>query len=62
MSDNAMVYKRVKVRQFRKQTMVTQDSEFCSFFGRIEETIVCFRDCLTFSDNVSQISRENEGE
>ena len=27
----------------------TQDSEFCSFFGRIEETIICFRDLLTFS-------------
>ena len=26
----------------------TQDSEFCSFFGRIEDTIIFFRDCLTF--------------
>ena len=26
----------------------TQDSEFRSFFGRIEETIILFRDCLTF--------------
>ena len=26
-----------------------QDSEFRSFFGRIEETIYCFRDVLTFS-------------
>ena len=26
----------------------TQDSEFRSFFGRIEETINCFRDLLTF--------------
>ena len=26
-----------------------QDSEFRSFFGRIEDTIICFRDCLTFS-------------
>ena len=25
-----------------------QDSEFRSFFGRIEETINCFRDLLTF--------------
>ena len=27
----------------------TQDSEFRSFFGRIEETINCFRDLLTFN-------------
>ena len=27
----------------------TEDSEFPSFFGRIEETINCFRDLLTFS-------------
>ena len=27
----------------------TQDSEFRSFFGRIEETIDCFRDLLTFN-------------
>ena len=27
----------------------TQDSEFCSFLGRIEDTINCFRDLLTFS-------------
>ena len=27
----------------------TQDSEFRSFFGRIDETINCFRDLLTFS-------------
>ena len=26
-----------------------QDSEFRSFFGRIEETINCFRDLLTFN-------------
>ena len=25
------------------------DSEVCLFFGRIRNTIVCFRDCLTFS-------------
>ena len=25
-----------------------QYSEFCSFFGKIEETIICFQDCLTF--------------
>ena len=30
----------------------TQDCEFRSFFGRIEETLrICFRDCLTFSEN-----------
>ena len=28
-----------------------QDSEFRSFFGRIEETIYCFRDLLTFRQN-----------
>ena len=27
----------------------TQDSEFRSFFGRIEDTTICFRDLLTFS-------------
>ena len=26
-----------------------QDNEFCSFFGRIEETINCFLDLLTFN-------------
>ena len=26
-----------------------QDSEFCLFFGRIEDTIICFRDFLTFN-------------
>ena len=51
----------LKVTQSRKQIMISsilprtkltilskehaQDSEFCSFFGRIEETINCFRDC-----------------
>ena len=33
---------------FLKQIGV-QDSEFRSFFERIEETINCFRDLLTFS-------------
>ena len=36
----------------KKRTKLTQeeaqDSEFRSFFGRIEETIICFRDLLTF--------------
>ena len=33
-----------------------QDSEFRSFFGRIEDTIICFQDCLTFSNRkISQI-------
>ena len=27
-------------------SLLTQDSEFRSFFGRIEDTIICFRDCL----------------
>jgi hypothetical protein len=26
-----------------------QDSEFRSFFGRIQDTIICFRDLLTFN-------------
>ena len=26
-----------------------QDSEFCLFFGRIQDAIICFRDLLTFS-------------
>ena len=40
----------------KKQTKLTilskedaQDSEFCSIVGRIEETIICFEDCLSFS-------------
>ena len=24
----------------------TEDSDFCSFLGRMEDTIICFRDCL----------------
>ena len=42
---------------FQKRTKLTimskeeaQDSKFCSFFGRIEKTINCFRDLLTFSN------------
>jgi hypothetical protein len=31
-----------------------QDSEFRTFFGRIEETIICFRNLLTFIQ--SQVS------
>ena len=27
----------------------TQDSKFCSFFGRIEETMTCFQNLLTFA-------------
>ena len=34
-----------------------QDSEFRSFFGRIEDTINCFRDLLTFK---KEIEKENE--
>ena len=26
-----------------------QDSEFCLFFGRIQDAIICFRDLLNFS-------------
>ena len=34
-----------------------QDSEFCSFFGRIEDTINCFRDLLTLSgSDVTNVS------
>ena len=40
-------------RKWTKLTILsiflTQDSESRSFFGRIEETINCFRDLLTFS-------------
>ena len=51
---------KVKARQSRKQITKkrtkliilckeeAQDSEFCSFFGRIDNTINCFRDLLTF--------------
>ena len=52
----------LKVRQSQKQIMVSQkwtrltilsredaqDSKFRSFFGRIEEIIICFRDLVTF--------------
>ena len=36
----------------KNRTKCTQDtilSAFCSFFGRFQETIICFRDGLTFS-------------
>jgi hypothetical protein len=32
--------------------LLTQDSEFRLFFGRIQETINCFRDLLTFSNYI----------
>ena len=31
----------------KKQTKDTQDSEFCLFFGRIKDIIICFGDLLT---------------
>ena len=47
------------LNSFKKQTKITfliifylentQDSDFLFFFGRIEDTIVCFRGCLTFN-------------
>ena len=37
----------LKVRQSQKQIMVIL-SAFCSFFGRIEETMNCFQDLLNF--------------
>ena len=39
--------KRLKLNILSRED--AQDSEFCSFFGRIEDTINCFRDLLTFS-------------
>ena len=36
-----------------------QDSEFCSFFGRIEETINCFQDFLTFRKEQNMVIQEN---
>ena len=39
--------KRTKLTILSKEE--AQDSEFRSFFGRIEDTINCFRDLLTFS-------------
>ena len=39
--------KQMKLTILSKE--VAQDSEFCSFFGRIEDTMNCFRDLLTFS-------------
>ena len=44
--------KRTKLTILR--IFFTQDSEFRSFFGRIEETVTCFRDCLTFTTDVFQ--------
>ena len=37
-------------------TEVAQDSEFCSFFGRIQDAIICFRDLLTFSTHGNVVS------
>ena len=34
-------------------------SEFCLIFGRIEETIICFRNSLTFSNAVNLKGRQN---
>ena len=36
---------------------LAQDSEFCSFFGRIKETINCFRDLLTFNLSFLQVNK-----
>ena len=33
----------LKVKQSRKQIMQAQDSEICLFFGRIKDTINCFK-------------------
>ena len=44
----------------KKRSKHTQDSilvEFCSFFGRIKDIIICFRDLLTF--NKCQIDSED---
>ena len=38
--------KRTKLTILSKED--PQDSEFCSFFGRIQDAINCFRDLLTF--------------
>ena len=44
--------KRTKKRKNSTQqyytSVISQVEFFCSFFGRIEDTIVCFRDLLTF--------------
>ena len=45
--------KRTKLTILSKE--VAQDNEFRSFFGRIEDTINCFRDLLTFSKVVTII-------
>ena len=39
--------KRTKLTILSKED--AQDSEFCSFFGRIKDTINCFQDLLTFT-------------
>ena len=41
-------FQKTNEAHYLKSTENAQDSEFRSFFGRIEETIICFRDLLTF--------------
>ena len=38
----------------------SQDSEFRAFFGRIEDTIICFRDSPTFSEKKSDFCMGHE--
>ena len=40
--------KRTKLSILSKEH--AQDSEFRSLWGRIEETMICFRDLLTFTE------------
>ena len=48
--------KLTKLSILRKKE--AQDSEFRSFFERIEDTINCFRDLLTFSSMAAQSAVE----
>ena len=44
---NERKYEKIR----HNSTMIPQVDFFCSFFWRIEDTIICFRDLLTFSEN-----------
>ena len=46
-----LILKKTKTKLTILSKEDAQDSGICSFFGRIEETLNCFRDLLTISIN-----------
>ena len=46
---NSEFFQKPNEAQYSEEKKLRTDSEFRSFFGRIEDTINCFRDLLTFS-------------